>query len=342
MVNIYLTDKKDRVGRDLSPQAYAENYAACERIIAAFGGTRLVADLKPSNFKDLQYSFPKKWGPHKRSKTIQLIRSAFKFAYDQDEIDKPVKFGNFKKPKWSVFRKHRRDSQEKNGKRMFEADELRLLLANVGQPLRAMILLGANCGLGNNDVNMLTFSALDLEKGWLDYPRPKNGIARECPLWPQTVDALQEWDDIRRKIRPATPDLSNRVFLTARGNAWVKVELVEEEIGTKKKVSIVNDDAIAKEMAKVLKKLGLKRPGLNFYALRHGFQTVAEQKAGDRAAIERIMGHGDEINDMGGRYREYIDPDQLRKITNAVREWLFPPEPQDDGADVLPMTKAKA
>jgi hypothetical protein len=43
--------------------------------------------------------------------------------------------------------------------------------------LRAMILLGINCGLGNSDCAGLSHSHLDLERGWLDYPRVKTGFA---------------------------------------------------------------------------------------------------------------------------------------------------------------------
>ncbi len=39
-----------------------------------------------------------------------------------------------------------------------------------------MLLLGINVGLGNADVAKLPVSAIDLEAGWLTYPRPKTGI----------------------------------------------------------------------------------------------------------------------------------------------------------------------
>ena len=57
-------------------------------------------------------------------------------------------------------------------------------------PLKAMLLLGVNCGLGNHDIAMLPLSALDLDSRWLKFPRPKTGIQRRCPLWPETVEAL--------------------------------------------------------------------------------------------------------------------------------------------------------
>ncbi len=56
-----------------------------------------------------------------------------------------------------------------------------------GVQLRAMVLLGINCGLGNNDCALLPTSALNLETGWLNFLRPKTGISRECPVWSETV-----------------------------------------------------------------------------------------------------------------------------------------------------------
>ena len=72
---------------------------------------------------------------------------------------------------------------------MFEATELRKILKGAGQPMNVMILLAVNAGMGNADVGQLPMSALDLGAGWLNFPRPKTGIMRRCPLWPETVAA---------------------------------------------------------------------------------------------------------------------------------------------------------
>ena len=55
-----------------------------------------------------------------------------------------------------------------------------------------MILLGINCGFGPADCSRLTIDAVDLDGGWIDFARPKTGIERRCPLWPETVEALRE------------------------------------------------------------------------------------------------------------------------------------------------------
>ena len=54
------------------------------------------------------------------------------------------------------------------------------LLDGAGVQLKAMMLLGINCGFGNADCASLPLSALNLETGWIDYPRPKTGVPRRC------------------------------------------------------------------------------------------------------------------------------------------------------------------
>src|SRR5205823_3745962 len=107
---------------------------------------------------------------------------------------------DFRAPSKKVLRLHR----VRQGPKLFTAAEVRALangalvvgaegpeLVQAGPALRAMILLGINCGLGNADCGRLTVQALDLERGWLDFPRPKTGLPRRCPLWPETVEAIE-------------------------------------------------------------------------------------------------------------------------------------------------------
>jgi integrase len=77
-------------------------------------------------------------------------------------------------------------------------------------PLRASVLLALNCGFGNHDVAALPLAALDLKAEWVNFPRPKTGIARRCPLWPETTAALREVIE----ARPATD--SDLAFINSR------------------------------------------------------------------------------------------------------------------------------
>jgi integrase len=200
-----------------------------------------------------------------------------------------------------------------------------------------MILLGINAGLGNTDVACLEKRHLDLDRAWLDFPRPKTGIERRAALWPETVQALK--DALAVRPDPKDPAHAERVFLTHRGAPWIKNALEDqgrdEEGAIKGKIRLHHEDALKNEMTSLLKHLDLKRPRLGFYTLRHVFETIAGE-ARDQVAVDLIMGHADQS--MAAQYRERISDVRLQLVAEHVRQWLFP-EPEDSPA-VLPMNRA--
>src|SRR5262245_10520537 len=174
---------------ELSPRTWAEYKAMADELVGHAGKARLVSDLGPDDFAGLRNKLAKKGRPHRLKKAVQYIRCLLKHAYDADLIDRPVRFGpDFKRPSMKTLRLHKAG----RGAKLFTAEEVRRLLDAAGPQLKAMVLLGINCGFGNADCGNLPLSAVDLERGVLDYPRPKTGIARRCPLWPETVEALRE------------------------------------------------------------------------------------------------------------------------------------------------------
>ena len=111
---------------EIAAKHFAELYATCRRIGDAFGLNRLVIDLGPDDFDRLRKSVAKVWGPIRLGNEVQRVRSVFKFGAESGLIEKPVLFGpTFKKPTRKVMRQHR----AKNGLRMFEAAELRTIVA---------------------------------------------------------------------------------------------------------------------------------------------------------------------------------------------------------------------
>jgi integrase len=268
----------------------------------AFGLTRLVVDLAAADFDALRASLARRMGLVPLGNEVQRVRSVFKYGFDAGLIDRPVRFGpGFRKPSKKVLRKAR----NARGLRMFEAAELRQMVEKAGTPLKAMILLGINAGFGNADCGTLPRTALDLERGWVDYPRPKTGVRRRAPLWPETVAAIGE----ALAARPAPKDQADAalVFITKYGLRWTKE---------------TRDNPVSKEMAKLLKDVGIRRPGLNFYALRHTFETVGGE-ARDQPAVDLIMGHAEDSDNMAAVYRERISDERLKAVTDHVRTWLF-------------------
>lgn len=315
LLNRYLTVKRHLVdSREILSQTFAEYHRTCERIGEAFGLNRLVDDLAADDFEQLRAEMAQRWGPVRLANEIQRVRSVFKYGYEAGLLDRPVRYGpSFKKPARKVLRKER----QKRGKRMFERDELRAVLRAAPATLKAMILLGINCGFGNTDVATVPLKALDLDKGWLDYPRPKTGVARRCPLWPETVEALREV--ILNRPTPTDEDHADLLFITVRGKTFAGEHThrrVAGEMGKLLRTVTVVQDGEEKK---------IHRPGLSFYSLRHTFQTVADG-ARDPVVVQAIMGHAPHTNDMGAVYRERISDERLRAVVDHVRRWLFDQE----------------
>lgn len=340
LVNEFLTTKKQMVDSDeLRPKTFYGYHQHCEHLIKFWGGERLVEDFRADDFNELRADTAKRQNPTSVGNMVRLTKIVFKYAYDAELIENPIRFGpQFKPPAKKVMRRTKRE----NGKRMLDADQLRLILdalsgqevtldeidQETGEPvtvqiparpsLRAMVLLGINCGLGNTDCSILTAEYFDIEGGWLDFHRVKTEIVRRCPLWPETVSALEP-------LLKGKSDTDN-VFLTSRGQEWVRVV----RKAPKKKGEITGgytQDNIGKEFSKVLKKLKLNRTGLNFYALRHGFETIGGEEK-DQVAVDHIMGHTDAS--MAAKYRESISDERLLAVSNRVRNWLFPDDSPND------------
>lgn len=285
---------------DITRRSFVDYHTSCATVMAALGKNRLVDDIASDDFEALRAALAKRCNPNTLGNEVQRIRTLFKYGYDAGLIDKPMRFGpTFKRPAKRIMRAER----QRKGERMFEARQIRRLLKAAPQPLKAMILLGINCGFGNHDCGTLPISALDLKGGWINYPRPKTAIERRCPLWPETVAAIQ--DAIDRRPDPHDAENAGLAFITKYGEPWAKE---------------TTDNPVTKEMRKLLGKLDLHRPGLGFYALRHGFETIAGG-CRDQVAVNAIMGHADAS--MSAAYRERIEDGRLVVASNHVRRWLF-------------------
>jgi integrase len=302
--NDFIDAKKALVNTgELSPRTLAGYDRACKFLLKQAGKGRLMSDLGPDDFAALRNQLAGSYGPRTLSTEIQFIRCICKYAFDAGLIDRPVRYGpGFSRPSMKTIRLHR----ARQGLKLFSAEEIRSMIGAAGVQLRAMILLGVNCGFGNADCGRLPLSALDLEAAWVNFPRPKTGIDRRCPLWPETVEALRR--ALAKRPRPKDPADAGLAFVTKFGLSWGKD---------------TTDNPVAKETAKVLGQLGINgRKRLNFYTLRHVFRTVADE-AKDQPAADYIMGH--EVAHMSSVYRETISDARLKAVSDHVHAWLFPP-----------------
>jgi integrase len=300
LANHFLTHKRRLLDNgEITHRTWLEYHGSCERLVTAFGKNRLVDDLAADDFERLRSFIAESWGPIRLGNEIQRVRSIFKYGYEAGLIDKPTRYGpGFKRPSKKVLRLER----AKQGPKLFTREEIHKVLTAAPVHLRAMILLGINVGFGNADCGTLPLSALNLETGWIDYPRPKTGIPRRAKLWPETVQALRE--SLAKRPEPKESKDAGLVFITKYGKSWGKD---------------IPDNPVAKEMRKLLDSLGINGRR-NFYCLRHTFRTVADESR-DQPAIDHVMGH--ESPHMSTFYRETISDDRLAAVAEHVRTWLF-------------------
>jgi integrase len=314
LANAFLNRKQALLDAgELSPRTWAEYKETCDLLVAAFGKHRLVTDLLADDFAKLRNKLAKRFGPVRLGNTIQRVRSVFKLAVDDALIDRPVSFGQgFQRPSKKVLRLHR----AKQGKKLFTADEIQMLLKHADVQLRALFLLGVNCGFGIADCGRLPLTSIDLDASSVNFPRVKTGIDRRCPLWPETVVAIRE--ALAGRPMPHDPADAGLVFLTAQGRSWHKPDA---------------GSPVVFKVTTLLKKLGINgRKGLGFYTLRHTFRTVADE-AKDQPAADYIMGH--EVAHMSSVYRETISIERLKAVTDKVHDWLFAAGETQDQANTV-------
>jgi integrase len=303
LLNRFYTAKKAQLDAGkLSPYTFQAYIAICDELKSAIDRERSLDDIGPQDFEILRNAWEKRWGDERLAAEINRARTVFNFGWKNGILDRPMQFGDgFTRPSKKALRLNK----AAKGPKMFEADELRRMIEAARQPMKAMLLLGINAGLGNNDVAQLPLTAVDLKAGWCEFPRPKTGIMRRCPLWPETAKAIEEW----LTIRPVPKDEPNAalVFLTVRGDGW----------GTN-----INDRPITHECRKLLDRLGING-NRNFYALRHTFETIGGDSR-DQVAVDAIMGHDN--GSMASNYRERISDERLQAVAEHIRRWLFPPK----------------
>lgn len=237
------------------------------------------------------------------SNEIQRTRTIFKYAVDNTLVKSPIKFGSeFKRPNKKTMRRHRAKTKPED--KLFTPDEILRLIGAANVQMRAMLWLGINCAMGNSDCGNLTMLFLDLGSGWHSFPRPKTGVVRLCPLWAETVDALEQAIAVRPEPKHEA-DVDN-VFITKQGLSYHKD---------------MPDNPISKEMAKLMKSFNLHKPGRSLYALRQTFATEA-RAVNDDTALRVVMGHADD-NILDEHYTHRFPKERLLAVTDHVRAWMF-------------------
>ncbi|HBE72447.1 MAG TPA: hypothetical protein DDW52_30305, partial [Planctomycetaceae bacterium] len=293
LVNFFLEHRQEKVNcGELTQRSWDDYRRTSVKIVASLGRHTPVSTLDARDFQTLRSDLSEGLGLIALGNEIGRCRVIFNFAYKNDLVEKPVKMGiSFDKPS----RKSLRKEKASQPKKVFELYELRWLLRTANPQMRCFMLLALNGGLGNSDIGQL--EPRHIEDGWIDYPRPKTLVERRFPLWPETLEAIEQGRDTNPR---------KYLFTTKYGQTWYR----DSSAGP-----------LSAEFRKLCEQCGVHQPGRGFYSLRHQFRTFADGSR-DKVAIDRIMGHLD--SSMGGVYREWIEPDRLQAVVDFVRDWCSP------------------
>lgn len=183
--NHFLEAREKDVEADiLSSRTYLYYKRACIKLIEFYGRDRSFATLGPQDFTAYRQRILETKNAISTGNEIVRIRTILKWLKKSGYIDDYDVGPDFRKPAAKIVRRLRREK----GKKLFNAQQTRGLLNESGLHLRAMILLGINCGFGNNDCNQLPLRIAQeaVETGWMEYHRPKTEVDRRCALWPKT------------------------------------------------------------------------------------------------------------------------------------------------------------
>jgi integrase len=269
----------------ISERTYNEYISVCEVIADTLGRTRPVEAIAPLDLKRLNHRLGigkggKPISPIGHKKYLTFARMVFRFA--NEILDTNIKYRQALKPPEKRLIRERKAAA---GEKMFTAAEIRSLIAKANPHMKAVIYLGINCGFGPLDSISLT--ANRIRDGFIGYPRPKTGVQRRCPLWPETkaaIEAVKNGDHV------------------LNGQVW-------------------NRHIIAHQFKELCEVCGIYRAGITApYSLRRTFETVAKNADVNQSVIDRIMGH--ERPDMSEVYNQRTFDKQLVRCTDFVKRWL--------------------
>lgn len=296
LIDDYLNHKAEEEAAGIITARWLKDlHSVGKAIVATIDKTRPVESLRPDDFAKLRLAILKKHSPAIARNMVLRIRSIFKFAKDTRRIGREVDFGqSFKPPAKAAIRKHRAGRP----KQLWKAEEFRKLLEVATPVRRSILLLSLNCAFNGADIAGVPIRAFDLKSGWVDFPRTKTGVERRIPLWPETVEAVAEY--LKERPEPASEADSELLFVTRWGKKWTT-------------------SGIGHELVK-LQKIAKVDAGTLLWG-RKTLQTVGESK-GDIVAVRAVMGHVDDS--MSAEYRQEMTDKRLRRVTDTVRDWLFP------------------
>jgi integrase len=299
IANLYRAAKRSTV----KPSTWDDYDEAIKSFLGHVGRFRRVSELRPDDFARVRDAWSRTLGVWRIDNRVQAIRTMLKWAKDVARLISadPWYADRFSKTTAGEKRRSKRERIAARGERVFTADEIKTILANVTGPLRTFVLLGLNCGMYPADIAQIRKTDLKRVDGcWIiDNDREKTGVIRKPVLWPETVKAIE-----------ATRDRSESelLFLTVFGKPWVRDDI----------------NSITMLFTDLLATLNIKRDGVNFGAFKHTHVSAVGDHH-DLNAARLVRGHK-----FAGIEEHYDFPNlkRLKAVTDLARRRLLSSVPR--------------
>jgi integrase len=297
LCNLYLDHQESRVVvGEIRPQHLSDQISLLRGFVRFASPNRSIVDISTVDLQRYRTKLIKAGkSPNTINNRLAAVKAMYNWSLDNEIIDTA--------PRLKAVKKITPPKQEKP---TFTVAQIWKLLHHANTQMEAMVWLGVNCGFGCTDCAQLMWKNLDLENGRINYPRSKTGVARNLPLWPETVQILGK-----------LPKRGELVFYTAKGNPWVTSSHRVKHDGTEKHTK---NNAVSKEFSRLMKKAAIKLPkGVGFYTLRRTAATIAAQ-SGDPFAVQKLLGHADVK--MASTYVQDVS-EQTDRVINNTRQFII-------------------
>jgi integrase len=298
LCDLYLRYQHSKVvAGDLTPRHYSDQTRSLGQLVSFLGSGRKIRNISTLDLQSYKRRLQGRYNSaHRLNLHIGTMKAMFHWARKNDILEHIPNVDAVSRGK--LIHKERFT---------FNSQEIRKLLSAANVKMQAMIWLGLNCGFGCMDCARLKWKDLDLDHGRVMLARNKTGVARNLPLWPETVRALRD-----------VPRSGPLVFYTAKGHPWVRTTVKTRRDGNVKYTTV---NAISSMFARLLKKVRIDVPtGTGFYTLRRMAATLAA-KSGDPFAVQRLLGH---VNlEMATRYVQDVSEQTDRVVENSRESFFF-------------------
>ena len=220
--------------------------------------------LTPARVMEMRVEWSKKNSPRTVNTKMKHLRMALKVAVREKmlEVNPAEDFSQVR--------------EQATPRREFRGPELELLVPTLAGEWRGIFFLGLYTGQRLNDLAVLKWHQVDLEKGSVKLVASKTGMVVDLPLMKEVLAALKL---LPRNIDPAAPvfpEISKMAKQTRSNTFRMKLAAV----GLSRKLKVKRETVGARTVSE-----------LSFHSLRHTATTMLKAAGVSDAIARAIVGH---------------------------------------------------